>query len=162
MAVMLSLDPVRGGQGDADDRGADEENPSHDAVPMKGDWKCGAAVGGHPHRKDVPARRVYARPPTGSGTRKVKGQVMILRLIAVRIALLVAIAAYLLAAGGAVVGLDWCLARCWPSVSPATGIVLALSAPWAVVLCACLIAKAGRLADRVAVPAGLGRRVGAR
>jgi hypothetical protein len=87
---------------------------------------------------------------------------MILRLIAVRIALPVAIAACVLAAAAAVVGLDWCLARCWPSVSPASGLVLAVSAPWAVVLFAYLLGLVGRLTDRVPLPDGLGRRVAAR
>ncbi|HKB01673.1 MAG TPA: hypothetical protein VKD90_05605 [Gemmataceae bacterium] len=87
---------------------------------------------------------------------------MILRLIAVRLALLVAIAACVLAAAGAVIGLDWCVARFWPSVRPANGLVLAVSAPWAVVLFAYLLARVARLTDRVVVPDGLGRRVAGR
>ena len=84
---------------------------------------------------------------------------MILRLIAVRVAFLVAVAACVLAAAAAVVGLDWFLARCWPSVSPANGLALAVSAPWTVVVFAYLLARVGRLTDRVPVPDGLSRRV---
>jgi hypothetical protein len=82
---------------------------------------------------------------------------MILRLVAVPLAFLAALVACVLAAAGAVVGLDWCVAQCWPSVGPADGLVLALSAPWAVVVVAFVLAQVGRLTDRANVPDGLRR-----
>lgn len=82
---------------------------------------------------------------------------MILRLIALRLAVVLAVPACVLVAIGAVMGFDWCLSRLWPSLAPAHGLVLSLSAPWGVVLFAFLLAQLGRLADRVPLPEGVDR-----
>ena len=82
---------------------------------------------------------------------------MILRLVALRLAAIVAVPACVLAAAGAVLGLDWCLSRFWPDLGPAGGLVFSLSAPWGVVLFAFLLAQLGRLLERVPLPDGLDR-----
>ena len=82
---------------------------------------------------------------------------MILRLVALWLAAVAAVPACVLVALGAVTGLDWCLSRCWPSLAPAHGLVLSLSAPWGVVLFAFLLAQVGRLTGRVRLPDGLNR-----
>jgi hypothetical protein len=87
---------------------------------------------------------------------------MILRLLAARLVFLGAVVACVLAAAGAVIGLDRFLAWCWPTVGPANGLVLAVSAPWAVVVVAFVLAQVGRLTDRVPLPDGLARGVSVR
>ena len=82
---------------------------------------------------------------------------MILRLVALRLAAVLAVPACVLVVLGAVMGLDWCLSRCWPSLGPANGLVFSLSAPWGAVLFAFLLGQVGRLTERVPLPEGLNR-----
>ena len=82
---------------------------------------------------------------------------MILRLVALRLAAVLAVPACVLVVLGAVLGFDWCLSQCWPSLGPAGGLVLSLGAPWGVVLFAFLLAQLGRLTDRVPLPEGVDR-----
>ena len=83
---------------------------------------------------------------------------MVLRLVALRLAAVVAVPACVLVAVGAVLGLDWCLSRCWPNLGPANGLVFSLGAPWGVVLFALLLAQVSRLTGVVRLPDGLAPR----
>lgn len=60
---------------------------------------------------------------------------------------------------GVVVAVHWLLDRVWPDAGPHTRLLFCVFAPFAVVLFAFLLTQVGRLADRVAAPDGLGRRL---